>query len=120
MTEEQKKEERTWIEEIEVFGQELVDTITEIIEEGNVRRVTVRSVDGRVLLDIPLSAGVAVGGAVAILAPLLAVLGTLAALAARVKIEVVRTGEPDKPAGGEKPSDTSGGSPSAGGEQKPS
>ena len=111
MTDEQKKEERTWIEEIEVLGQELVDRITNLVEEGNVQRVTIRNPDGRVLLDLPLTAGVAVGGAVAILAPVLAVLGTLAALVARVKLEVVRTVPPDEQSEEEKQSEPSGGSP---------
>jgi hypothetical protein len=44
-----------------------------------------------VLLEVPLSAGVVVGGAVTIVAPVLAALGALAALLTHVKVEVVRT-----------------------------
>ncbi len=32
-----KKEERTWVEEIEITGSELVDRVKELIAEGNVR-----------------------------------------------------------------------------------
>ena len=42
------------------------------------------------LIEVPLTAGVVVGGAVTIVAPVLAALGTLAALLTHVKIEVVR------------------------------
>ena len=41
-------------------------------------------------MEVPLTAGMVVGGAVTIVAPLLAALGALAALLTRVKIEVVR------------------------------
>ena len=41
-------------------------------------------------MEVPLTAGVVVGGAVTIVAPVLAALGALAALLTHVKIEVVR------------------------------
>lgn len=95
MTEEttpsEKKEERTWVEEIEVAGGQLVERVKEIIGEGNVRRLIIRNADGNVLLEIPLTAGVVVGGALTLFYPLLAALGAMAALVAKVKIEVVRT-----------------------------
>jgi uncharacterized protein DUF4342 len=40
---------------------------------------------------VPLTTGVAVGGAFTLLAPVLDALGAMAALLARVKVEVVRT-----------------------------
>ena len=88
---EQKPEERTWIEEIEVAGSQLVDRVKQLVGEGNVRRLIIRNPSGETLLEIPLTAGVVVGGAVTIFAPLLAALGALAALVARVKIEIVRS-----------------------------
>jgi hypothetical protein len=44
-------------------------------------------------MEVPLTAGVVVGGAVTIVAPVLAALGALAALLTHVKIEVVRERE---------------------------
>jgi Domain of unknown function (DUF4342) len=41
-------------------------------------------------MEVPLTAGMVVGGAVTIVAPVLAALGALAALLTRVKIEGVR------------------------------
>jgi repressor of nif and glnA expression len=83
--------EGTFTEQIEIAASELVDRTKELIEEGNVRRIIIRSQDDEVLLEVPLTAGVVVGGAVTIVAPVLAALGALAALLTRVKIEVVRT-----------------------------
>lgn len=86
--------ERTWTEEVVVAGSELVERIKKLVAEGNVRRLIIRKPNGESLLEIPLTAGVAVGGVVTILAPVLAALGALAALLAEVKVEVVRSDRP--------------------------
>ncbi len=88
------KSERTWTEEIEVAGKDLVDRIKEIIKAGNVRKVILRTPDGKLLLEIPLTAGAVAGGVVVLVAPVLAALGAMAALLAKVKIEVIRTDLP--------------------------
>ena len=85
------EDEHTWTEQIEIAGSELVDRTKELIEEGNVRRLIIRNPDDENLLEVPLTAGVVVGGAFTLVAPVLAALGAMAALLARVKVEVVRT-----------------------------
>jgi hypothetical protein len=85
------EDERTWTETIELAGSELVDRTKELIAEGNVRRLIIRNQDDEKLLEVPLTTGVAVGGTFTLLAPILAALGAMAALLARVKVEVVRT-----------------------------
>jgi len=82
------KKEKTWVEEIEVAGSELVGRIKELIAEGNVRRLIIKRPDGKLLIEIPLTAGVMVGGVVTIVAPVLAALGAMAALLVRVKVQV--------------------------------
>lgn len=82
--------ERTWVEEIEVAGSELVGRVKELIGEGNVRRLIIKNSDGDLLLEVPLTGGVVVGGVITIVTPVLAALGALAALLVRVKVEVVR------------------------------
>jgi hypothetical protein len=77
-------------EQLEVAGNQVVDRVKDLIQEGNVRRLILRNTEGRVLLEIPLTAGVAVGGAVLWMNPLLAGLGAIAALIARINIEIVR------------------------------
>jgi hypothetical protein len=89
--------ERTWTEEIHIAGNELVDRVKKLVAEGNVRRVILRNPDGRLMLEIPLTAGVAVGGVVTLLAPVLAALGALAALVAEVKVEIVRAADGEVP-----------------------
>jgi hypothetical protein len=85
------KKERTWTEEIEVAGNELVGRLKELIDEGNVRRLIIRTPNNEAILEVPLTAGVAVGGVFTILAPVWAALGALAALLARVKVEIIRS-----------------------------
>ena len=96
MNNKSKKEEHTWIEEIEIAGSELVERVKELVREGNVLRLIIRKPSGELLMEIPLTAGVAVGGVVTIIAPLLAALGAMAALLAKVKVEIVRTEEEDE------------------------
>lgn len=94
MSKDPLKEERTWSEEVVVAGNQLVERVKQLIADGNVRRLIIRKPNGESLLEIPLTAGVAVGGAVTLMAPILAALGALAALLAEVKVEVVHTGDP--------------------------
>jgi hypothetical protein len=88
------KEERTWSEEIELAGSQLVEQVKEWIAEGNVRRLILRTPDNSLVVEIPLMAGAVVGGVVTVLAPLVAVLGAIASVLAHVKVEIVRVEEP--------------------------
>ncbi|HEX9632947.1 MAG TPA: DUF4342 domain-containing protein [Gemmatimonadales bacterium] len=77
-------DERVKTSEFRVRGDNLVSRIKEILHEGNVRRIIIKTDEGRTLLEIPLTIGV-VG---AVLAPVWAALGALAALAADLRILV--------------------------------
>ena len=90
MENEGKDKKRNIIEEIEIAGDQLVSRVKELIREGNVRRLIIRKSDGDVLIEIPLTAGLAVGGVTTILAPILVALGAMAGLIASFKVEVVR------------------------------
>jgi hypothetical protein len=87
---EKKKEEKTFIEEIEINAGELVEQVKKLIAEGNVRRLIIKKANDDLLVEIPLNAGVAVGSVLTIFAPVLAALGAMAALLAKVKIQIVR------------------------------
>ena len=89
---------RTFTEEIEIAGGQLLDHVKKLLAEGNVRQLRIKAAGGEVLLEAPLTVGVIGGGAVALAAPWLAILGALAALVARVKIEIVRDGDATTPA----------------------
>jgi Domain of unknown function (DUF4342) len=75
--------------EFRVRGEHLVSRIREILHEGNVRRIIIKNDEGRTLLEIPLTIGV-VG---AVLAPVWAAIGALAALAADLRIVVEKKAE---------------------------
>ncbi|OYT53311.1 MAG: hypothetical protein B6U72_06055 [Candidatus Altiarchaeales archaeon ex4484_2] len=86
---EKKTKEETYTEEFEVDGSQVVEKVKELIQAGNVRKIIIRKQDNKVLMEIPLTAGVAVGGIVTYFATPLAVLGLLVAIIAKVKIQVV-------------------------------
>lgn len=94
-SDEQKGSWETFTEEIEVAGHKLVEEITRLISEGNVRKLRVRSSNDDVMIEVPLTGSVVVGGVVVLAAPWLAILGGLAGVLAKVKIEVVRDVDPD-------------------------
>lgn len=73
-------------EDLRVEGTQLLSKVRELIQEGNVRRIIVRDNEGRTLIEIPLTLGVA--GAV--LAPALAAVGAVAALVTECSITVER------------------------------
>ena len=82
-------------ERITIAGSELVDYVKRLISEGNVRRLIIRKPDGDVLMEVPLAAGIAVSGALTLMAPVLAALGAMAALVAKVQVEIVRRDDDD-------------------------
>jgi len=86
-------EERVRKEEFRVTGDEVLAKIKEIVHEGNIRRIIIKNEEGQTLIEIPLTLGV-VG---AILLPVWAAIGAIAALAVRLTI-VVEKVEPDQPA----------------------
>ncbi|MEA5109499.1 hypothetical protein SDC9_27097 [bioreactor metagenome] len=75
--------------EFKVKGEELLSKIKELIHQGNVTRIIVKNEEGKVYLEIPVTVGV-IG---ALVVPVLAAVGALAALAANFTIEVVRREE---------------------------
>ncbi len=92
-----EKKKSTVVEEIEVAGNQLVERVKELAAEGNVRQLKIVADDGDVFLQTPLTIGLVAGGVVALAAPWLAILGALAALVTKVRIEVERETEEEKP-----------------------
>ena len=91
----QDKRQKLVTEEVTLAGNQLVDYVKKLITAGNVRRLIIHKPSGEVLMGIPLTAGLAVGGALTAMAPILAALGAMAALLARVRVEIVRTDDSD-------------------------
>ncbi len=82
-------EENVETKEYRVPGDSLVSKIKELIHQGNVRRIIIKNDEGRVLIEIPLTVGV-VG---AVLLPVWAAIGAIAALAANLTVVVEKVGE---------------------------
>ena len=69
-----------------LHGENLLKKIKELIAEGNIRKITISDKSGKELLSFPLTIGV-VG---ALLAPVFAAIGALAALIGECSITVER------------------------------
>jgi hypothetical protein len=82
--EEKTCQDKTRTEEFRVDGGEILNKIKEIIHEGNVRRIILKDEHGKTFIEIPLTVGV-VG---ALVAPVLAAVGAIAALASHLTIVV--------------------------------
>ena len=77
-------EESIHTEEHQVQGDGLVAKLKEILRQGNIRRIIIKNDDGKTLIEIPLTIGV-VG---AMLMPVWAAVGALAAIAVNLTIVV--------------------------------
>jgi hypothetical protein len=77
--------DKTAWESLKADGGAILDRLKEILHQGNVRRVRVRQGD-RTIAEFPLTAGI-VG---AVLAPVLAAVGTIVALLNECTIDVER------------------------------
>lgn len=84
-------------QEIKLAGNQLVDKLRELIEEGNVRRVVIKK-DERVLFELPLTVGLGAGAAAVLVSPMLAAVGAVAALVSDVTLVVEREQEETPPA----------------------
>lgn len=71
-------------EEFVVDGEELLKKIKEIVKAGNIRKIIIKDMEDKTLIEIPLTIGVVV----AFLAPVFAAIGALAAVVSKCKIVV--------------------------------
>ena len=85
---------KTFVEEVKVFAHELPGKIRELIHEGNVQRIIIKDEKGHTFVEIPVTVA-AIG---AMVAPVLAAVGALAAMAAKFTIVVERSQPVETPA----------------------
>jgi hypothetical protein len=83
---------KTRTEEFKINGEDLLAKVKQVINEGNVRRIVIKNKEGKVLVEFPLTVGV-VG---VLLAPVLAAVGTIAALVTECTLLVEREDVEDK------------------------
>jgi hypothetical protein len=79
-------------EKFTIDGDKLVEKVKQLIHEGNIRRVRIIH-EGKPVLEIPLSVGAPAAAVTIMVAPVLAALGTLAALVTECTIEVEKIEE---------------------------
>lgn len=89
-TDSPKPGSRTFTEQFEVAGEEVVAKVKELMADSSARKVVIKNDSGKELLTVPLNVGVAAGGLAVLAAPVVAAVGALAALATHVRLEVVR------------------------------
>lgn len=77
-------DERIFTEEFKVRGDAVVAKVKELVHEGNIRRIILKNEEGQTLIEVPLTLGV-VG---AVLLPVWAAIGAVAALAANLTVVV--------------------------------
>lgn len=84
----------TW-EEFRVAGDQVVATVRQVVLEGDVRRIQLLTEDDDVLIEVPLTTGVAIGAVGSLAFPVIAAIGAMAALITRVTIRIERVNSPD-------------------------
>ena len=83
-------QDRPTVDTIQATGSQIFETLKNLLNEGNVRKVVIKQ-DGNTVAEFPLTFGV-LGAA---LAPALAAIGAIAALANNCSIEVERVSPPE-------------------------
>ena len=81
-------------ERYKVAGDRVVEKLKELLHEGNVRHVVIKNDDGRTLIEFPVSIGVAG----ALLLPVWAAVGAVAAVVTNCTIEIERTDDGEEAA----------------------
>lgn len=82
----EKKGKKKTEETFKVKGEQLLGKVKKLIQEGNVRRIIIKGKDGKTFVEFPLTVGV-IG---AVIAPMLAAVGAIAALVTECTITVQR------------------------------
>jgi hypothetical protein len=84
--------EQTTMEMIKVEGGQLIDHVKRLVHEGNVRRIRIKQ-DDETVVEFPLTVGL-IG---AVLAPVLAAVGAIAAFLTNCTVEIERVEDVPEP-----------------------
>ena len=79
-------------ERYKVAGDRVVAKLKELLHEGNVRHIVIKNDDGKTLIEIPVTIGVAG----ALLIPVWAAVGAVAAVVTNCTIEIERQDESEE------------------------
>jgi hypothetical protein len=78
------EEKKTRTEEFKLHGDEILNKLKELLHQGNIRRIILKDESGKTFLEIPLTVGV-VG---AIVIPVWAAIGAVAALVSKLTVVI--------------------------------
>jgi hypothetical protein len=78
------EKKKTKIEEFKLNGDEILNKLKDLLHQGNIRRIILKDEGGKIFMEIPLTVGV-VG---AIIIPVWAAIGAIAALVSKLTIVV--------------------------------
>ncbi|WP_421655063.1 DUF4342 domain-containing protein [Leptothermofonsia sp. ETS-13] len=76
------------VEEFKISGDALVSKIKELIHQGNIRRIILKTEEGNTLIEIPLTVGVVGGVLSAAIFPVIAAIGVIGALVAHLTVVI--------------------------------
>lgn len=83
-----EQNQKSFTQNVTDASNDLVETVKDIIKKGNVNRIKIKK-DNKVLIDIPVTAGIA-AGAITLFSPALLAIGAITAIVSKVTIEVER------------------------------
>ncbi len=92
-----KNQKSSRTEEFKLSGEDIMNKLKELLKEGNIRKVTIKNKEDKVIAEFPLTIGV-VG---AVVLPVLASIGTIVALVSECTISVEKEEEKKNAKGGE-------------------
>ena len=80
----------TFFEEIRTNSENILNDVKRILNEGNVRKMTFKNKEGKVLLEAPLTICTVGLGGMFLLHPIISAIGAFAMFANDIRIEVER------------------------------
>ena len=83
----------TFTEEIHISADKLVETVKDLIHQGNVRHIVVKNPQGHTLIEVPVTVGL-IG---IVVAPIIAAVAAVAVFAADFTIVITRDEPPIDP-----------------------
>lgn len=87
---EEAKQKIGRVEEFVVSGDTVIAKIKELLHEGGIRRLSLQTEEGKTLIEVPLTLGIAGAMVGALWAPVWAAIGAVAALVTKLRIVVER------------------------------
>jgi hypothetical protein len=82
------KAEDVRVEEFKVSGDALLSKVKELLHQANIRRIILKTEDGRTVIEIPLAVGIVGGVLSAAVLPLIAALGVIGVMVARLTVVI--------------------------------